>query len=204
MHLAEGVLSAPVLFVGSSFSILGIAIGLKTLDFERMPQVAVLTAAFFIAALIHIPVGPGSVHLVLHGLLGIILGWAVFPAILVALLLQAILFGFGGLSVLGINVLVFAAPAVICFYLLNAAIRRMRSKKQAIFYGMATGIIAVTFSAVIMALCLGFSGKALIPIIYLIWIAHLPVMLVEGVIISFMLHLLHQLRPQLFTVAVSV
>ena len=76
MHLAEGVLSAPVLFAGTGLSILGIALGLKKLDSEQMPQVAVLTAAFFVAALVHIPIGPSSVHLVLHGLLGIILGWA--------------------------------------------------------------------------------------------------------------------------------
>lgn len=203
MHFAEGVLSAPVLLVGTGLSTVGIAVGLKQLDFERMPQVAVLTAAFFIAALIHIPIGPGSVHLVLHGLLGIILGWAVFPAIAVALFLQAVLLGFGGLSVLGINVLVFAGPALVCFYLFNPAIRRMTSKKQAVFYGMATGIVSVSLSVVIMALSLGFTGKAFTAIIYLLWIAHLPVMVIEGIIISLMIGFFQQLRPQLFTAAVS-
>ena len=49
------------------------------------------TPAIFVASLVHVPVGPSSMHLVLNGLLGLLLGWAAFPAILVGLLLQAVL-----------------------------------------------------------------------------------------------------------------
>jgi cobalt/nickel transport system permease protein len=87
MHISEGVLSAPVL-IGSGIAAGTLTIiGLKKMRFERIMNVALLTSAFFIASLIHVPVGPGSVHLVLNGLLGIILGWACFPAIVTALLL---------------------------------------------------------------------------------------------------------------------
>ena len=44
-----------------------------------------------------------SAHLILNGLLGVVLGWAAFPVIFVALLLQAVLFQFGGFTVLGVN-----------------------------------------------------------------------------------------------------
>ncbi|WVM90120.1 energy-coupling factor ABC transporter permease [Halopseudomonas pachastrellae] len=75
-------------------------------------------AAFFIASTVHVPVGVGSVHLVLNGLAGLLLGWSVFPLFFVALLLQAALFSFGGFMVLGANLLTMAVPAVLCHLLL--------------------------------------------------------------------------------------
>jgi cobalt/nickel transport system permease protein len=55
-----------------------------------------------VSSLVSVPVGPGSVHLLLNGLMGLLLGWAAVPAILVALILQAVFFGFGGILVLGV------------------------------------------------------------------------------------------------------
>ena len=94
MHISEGVLSAPVLITGAVLSAAGIAIGLRKMSYDKIPEVAVLSSAFFVASLIHVPIGPSSVHLVLNGLLGILLGWMAFPSILVALSLQALLFQF--------------------------------------------------------------------------------------------------------------
>ena len=90
MHIYEGVFAATphgqlLLLAGAAATAAGTAIGLRKLDYQRMPQAAVLTAAFFVASLIHVPLGATSVHLVLNGLLGLVLGWAAFPAVLVAL-----------------------------------------------------------------------------------------------------------------------
>ena len=74
--------------------------------------VAILAAAFFVGSLIHVPIGPSSVHLILNGLLGMLLGWAAFPSIFVALMLQAILFQYGGITVLGVNTFKIIVP---CF-----------------------------------------------------------------------------------------
>ncbi len=113
MHISEGVLSAPVLVTGAALAATGISVGLKKMDYEKIPQVAVLSAAFFVASLIHVPMGPSSVHLILNGINGLLLGWLCFPSILVALALQAILFQFGGITVLGVNTRTMARPAVI-------------------------------------------------------------------------------------------
>jgi cobalt/nickel transport system permease protein len=199
MHLAEGVLSTPILVTGASFTITGVAIGLRHLDYERIPQVAVLSAAFFTAALIHVPIGVSSVHLILHGLMGLILGWAVFPAILIALLLQAILFGFGGLSVLGVNVFNMAFPALLGFYLFNQPIRT-QSLRRAWLYGFATGMVAIAFSAMMIGLCLWSNGEAFLPIVQLILLAHLPIMLIEGFITATIVVFLRQVRPELLMV----
>ena len=96
MHIADGVLSGPVLAATGGLAVAGIAIGLSKMDYEKVPRVGILAAAFFTASLIHVPIGPSSAHLVLNGLIGFLLGWAAFPAVGIALLLQAIMFGFGG------------------------------------------------------------------------------------------------------------
>ncbi len=112
MHISEGILSGPVLISGATLAAAGTAVGLKKLDYDRIAQSGILAASFFVAALIHVPVGPSSVHLILNGIVGLLLGWAAFPIILVALLLQAVLFQFGGITTLGVNTVIMALPAV--------------------------------------------------------------------------------------------
>mgnify|MGYP000653403121 CR=1 FL=1 len=59
-------------------TVAGTAAGLRKLDYDRMPQVAVLSAGFFVASLVHVPIGPTNVHLVLNGLVGLFLGWTLW------------------------------------------------------------------------------------------------------------------------------
>ena len=68
MHISEGVLGAPVLATGAILSVAGSAIGLKKIDYEKLPQVGVLSSVFFVASLIHVPIGTSAVHLVLNGI----------------------------------------------------------------------------------------------------------------------------------------
>jgi len=126
MHLSEAVLATSdagriVLGAGIVLAAAGTAIGLRKLDYERMPRVAVLSSAFFVVSLIHFPIGGTSVHLVLNGLMGLILGWAALPAILIALVLQAVLFQFGGLLAVGVNTVTMGLPAVVCYHLFHRA-----------------------------------------------------------------------------------
>ena len=96
MHISEGVFGSPCTDGRAALAITGVAIGLKKLEYENLPEVAVLSSVFFVASLIHVPVGPSSAHLVLSGMCGILLGWMAFPAILVGLTLQALLFSSEG------------------------------------------------------------------------------------------------------------
>ena len=113
MHISEGVLPGSLLVTGWVLTIAGTYMGLKKLDNDRIPLAALLAATFFVASLIHVPAGPTSVHLVLNGLAGILLGWTVFPVLLTGLFLQAVLFQFGGLTVLGVNAFNMAFPALV-------------------------------------------------------------------------------------------
>lgn len=195
MHISEGVLSPAVLAGGAALAAAGTSLGLKKLDYEAIPRVALLSAAFFVATLIHVPVGPVGLHLVLNGLMGLLLGWPAFPAILIALFLQALLFQFGGLTVLGVNTLTMAVPAVVCFYAYRGLLRR--GGPGASVAAFACGATAILLSGLLVALALLFTGEAFLRVAQLVALAHLPVMIIEGIITLFVFLFLKKVRPEM-------
>lgn len=199
MHISEGILSAPVLLTGVGLTAAGVTVGLKKMDPDRIPQVAVLSSAFFVATLIHLPLGPSAVHLVLNGLMGLLLGWTAFPAILVGLTLQALLFQYGGLTTLGINTFNMAFPAVICYYLFGrgAPLKRPAVMMTLAFVG---GFLAVFLSALLLALSLVFTGESFLATAELLVVTHVPVMFVEGIVCFFCLGFLLKVKPETFKI----
>lgn len=204
MHIDEGILAWPVLVGGAACAAAGVAIGLRKTDHEQLPRVAVLTSAFFVASLIHVPIPPASAHLLLVGLMGIILGWAAFPAVLVALLLQAVLFGFGGLTTLGVNTVVMASPAVACYYLFNALVRTTNSTTRVFALGFVAGATGVLVAAMLLACTLRLSGGEFRHIAQLIVLGHIPVMIVEGLVTGAVVVSLRQVQPRLLETAAPV
>ncbi len=197
MHISEGVLSPAVLVAGGGLTAAGVAYALKKMDYERVPQVALVSCAFFVASLIHLPVGPFvSVHLVLNGLAGVLLGWEAFPAILVALFLQGIMFQFGGLTTLGVNTLNMALPAVICFLLFGRFIHSSRAFVSATA-AFACGAIAILLSGLMVALSLVWSEESFLEVAKVVLVAHLPVMVVEGVVTTFVVGFLKKVKPEI-------
>ncbi len=176
----------------------GTSIGLKKIDYDQIMTVAILSAAFFIASLIHVPIGPSNVHLILGGLLGVVLGWAAFPSILVALLLQAVLFQFGGLTVLGLNTFNMAAPAVLCFYLFRPILAKGSGSKFSAAF--ACGFFAMLFSTILTAGSLALSGEAFKNAAWVLFYSHLPLMVIEGVITGFAYTFLAKVKPEALAV----
>jgi cobalt/nickel transport system permease protein len=113
VHISANVLSPPCLVLGFAGMVVLLAIGLFRMREEEIARTGLLTAALFVASSIHVPLGPTSVHLLLNGLAGLILGRRVGVAIPVSLLLQAWLLGHGDLSTLGVNSCVMALPALL-------------------------------------------------------------------------------------------
>jgi cobalt/nickel transport system permease protein len=195
MHISEGVLAPATLAGGAGLAVVGCAIGLKKLDYDAIPRVAILSAAFFVASLIHVPVGPVGAHLVLNGLMGLLLGWMAFPAILIALFLQALLFQFGGLTVLGVNTFTMAAPAVICFYAFRGLLRGQGI--AAAVAAFACGALAILLSGLLVAVALLTTGQAFFQVAELVLLAHVPIMIIEGVITLFIFQFLKKVRPEM-------
>jgi len=197
MHVPAGVLEAPVLVGGGVAAAAGVAVGLYALDDRAMVKVAVLSAAFFVASLIHVPVGPASAHLVMNGLAGLILGWAVFPAVAVALCLHAVLFGFGGLTTLGVNIVIMALPGLVCYYALGRAVRR-GSPRVSFWVGFACGFIAISLGGLLLSITLLTGGKEFTTLAGAVMGAHVPVMLIEGFVTGSAVVFLRKVRPETF------
>ncbi|THB76612.1 MAG: cobalt transporter CbiM [Desulfobulbaceae bacterium] len=195
MHISEGVLSLPVLATGGTITFFSTMYGLKKLDYDKIMTVAMFSSAFFVASFIHIPLGPGSVHLLLSGIVGLILGWAAFPAILAALFLQALLFQYGGLAVIGVNTVIIAAPAVILGLFFRPWLVQP-GKKRFIASG-AAGFFSIFFSSLLMAAALiatdaGFAKAALLLVAWSI-----PVSILEGVITISIVKFLATVQPEI-------
>tara|TARA_R110001592_G_scaffold235701_8_gene493823 strand:+ start:5189 stop:5797 length:609 start_codon:yes stop_codon:yes gene_type:complete len=198
MHIVDGALSAPVLISGAVLAVVGVFIGLKKMDYDHLPLVGVLASVFFIASYIHLPLGFSSVHLIMNGLLGILLGWVAFPALLVALLLQVIFFGFGGLLVLGVNTLNIALPAVIIYYLCYQGIRH-KSAKVAAIWGAIGGVGAIIITSIMVAFSLALSGESFVLAAKAVLPAHIPIMIVEGFVSYSAVYLIHTVKPEFIT-----
>ena len=195
MHISEGVLSGPVLISGAALAAVGTGIGLKKLDYDKIAEAGMLSAAFFVASLIHVPIGPSNAHLILNGLVGILLGWAAFPAILVALTLQGVFFQFGGITTLGVNTVIMALPAVVCYLIFGRLIHK--SPRTATIAAFACGFLSVLLSGIIVALSLIFTEENFLAVSGLILAAHIPVMIIEGIVTAACVAFLRKVRPEM-------
>ncbi len=195
MHISEGVLSGPVLVSGAALAAAGTAIGLKKLDYDQIARAGMLSGVFFVASLVHVPLGPTSVHLILNGIVGLLLGWAAFPVILVALALQAVFFQFGGITALGVNTLIMALPAVVGYYLFSPLLRR--SPAVALAGAFTCGFMAVLLGGIIVGLALMFTEEKFFEVAAAVLAAHLPVMIIEGIVTALCVAFLKKVQPSI-------
>lgn len=193
MHIVEGVLSMPVLVAGAAVTLAGTAVGLRKLTPENLPVTGVLSAVFFVSSLIHVPLAGSTVHLVLNGLLGLLLGWLAFPAILVAVALQAVFFGYGGLFVIGVNVANSALPAVLLAMALRSLI--WQADQRGAVAAALLGALSVLGTSLLVAASLVASGEEFQLGAKLTVVSHLPVALIEGVLCMAALSLFRRVRP---------
>jgi len=195
MHISEGILSGPVLAAGAAMAVAGTGIGLKKIETEQMVHVAILASAFFVASLIHVNIGPVSAHLILNGIVGLLLGFAAFPAILTALLLQSVFFQYGGLTALGVNVLIMAIPAVLSHYLLLPLLGR--SEKMTFLAGFLAGFSSILMSSLLLSAALWLTHEEFWQTCVAVITAHVPVMIIEGVVTGFCVAFLLKVYPEI-------
>ncbi len=127
----------------------------KTLKATRVPLLAVGAAFSFVIMMFNVPIPGGSTgHAVGGALVAILLGpWAACIAITVALVIQALLFGDGGITAIGANCfnMAFVLPfAGYYIYKLISGRSKPDSSRRVIAAGVA-GYLAIN----IAALCAG-------------------------------------------------
>jgi cobalt/nickel transport system permease protein len=201
-HIPDGVLATPILIGGAVVSVIAVSIAVRRLQPEQIPQAAVMASAFFVASLISVPVGVSSVHLILNGLMGLVLGWAAVPAILVALLLQTIFFGYGGVLVLGVNAMNIALPAILCAMLFRGPLQRA-GQRGSFVIGALSGALAVAMTGLLVCTALALSGNAFVPAAKVLFATFVPLALVEAMVTGATISFLKRVSPELLFVRES-
>lgn len=211
MHISEGILPAQLCISGYGLTSLITWYSLRQINRLPNPQASIpkaslLTAAFFVASSIHIPVPPASVHLVLNGLLGTVLGYYAFPSILVGLFFQAIMFGHGGLTTLGINALIMGIPALLAyqiFQLRHVLGNGIKENLSMSIFGFIAGASAIGVSSLIFFTIIitnvpsGFDSSLEQRVIYGLMISHIPLMGIEGILTAMIISFLRRVMPEL-------
>ena len=201
MHISDGVLNAPVCIGSAAVALAVMAYSLKKMGNDHIPRISVMTAAFFVASLIHVRIGPASGHLVLNGLVGIFFGTSAFPAILVALLFQAIMFQHGGITTLGVNAIAMGVPAFLAYgiFRFRVFVKPKKTERNSIdiVFSFIAGFIAIFVSAFFVFLFILSAGSEFVATARIVLYAHLPIALIEGIITVFIVSFMKKVKPEI-------
>lgn len=208
MHIAEGFLPARVCIVGYAITGLTTWYSLRQIDgdpdtAEHLPKASLLAAAFFAASSIHVPIPPASVHFVLNGLLGAMLGYYAFPAILIGLFFQAVMFGHGGLSTLGVNAAMMGIPALLAYHIFQLRHRfdpdnRVPISILAFLSGaVGLGLATLVFVGLIVFYTAELDATTGQTALWGLTLAHVPIMGLEGLFTTMVALFLRQVKPEL-------
>jgi len=194
MHISDGILSAPVLAAGFAGTVALAAITLRKMDMDEVPKVSVITSVFFVASLIHVPLGPSSVHLLLLGLVGVVLGIRAFPAIMLGVILQTILFGHGGVTVIGVNSVMLGGGGLFAYFVWQQRHRFSFKKNEAIF-GALAGASGILASGIILSISLVTTGEHFFATAAYTFAAHIPVAIIEAIVVGACASFLVKVKP---------
>lgn len=197
MHIADGIVSGPVIAAGFGVTAVLAAATMRNVDLEEIPKISVVTAVFFVANFIHIPLVVASIHLILNGLAGVILGKRAFMAIMLGVLLQAF-FGFGGVSVIGVNSVMLGGGALFAYGVWQCQNFVSIPNKEVIF-GALAGAMGIFFSGCILALALVTTGDAFITTAKLVLGWHVVLMIIEGAVTGACVAFLLKAKPDLLS-----
>ena len=198
MHISEGILKAEIIIPSAVVAGVWVAYLLYRLNFKDIPKIACMSAIFFVASFIHIPLGPTAIHLVLGGLVGAFLGVNAIIAIFVGLLLQALFFGYGGISVLGVNLLMIAVPTIFARYFVKLSFKEQKYQKiYRYICWFLVGFIPLLCSSLILSGVLVLNGKEFLAISGLALAANFPLMIVEGIINLFAISFIYRVNKEL-------
>jgi cobalt/nickel transport system permease protein len=197
VHLSDGAIAEPWLVAGWAGLAVLLLIAVWRVREEDIPRIGVLTAAFFVGSSIHIKLAvlPTSVHLILNGLVGVILGRLAMLAVTVGLVLQYLLLAHGGLTTLGLNACIVGVPAVLAGWC-YPVLRRLGLPPFA--RGLLLGAGAVALTVTLNFLVLLFGGKEdWSALAKLVLLAHIPVVIVEGLMLGVVVRYLEKVKPEM-------
>ncbi len=205
MHIPDGFLDAKTIVAASALSIGSVGYALKratrALPPRRVPLMGLAAAFVFAAQMINFPVfGGTSGHLVGSVLVAVLLGPSAAVVVMTAVLIvQCLLFGDGGVLVLGANVFNMAVLATLGGYGIFKIVRwRARGPAglilAAAFAGWCSTVIASVSCAGQLALSHTAAWSVTFPAMFHI---HMFIGVGEGLITGLVLSAILKVRPEL-------
>ncbi len=207
MHLPDGSLSAPVWIAGDVLAVSAVAWASRSaarrLTDRQVPLMGVLGAFVFAAQMVNFPLPGGtSGHLVGAVLLAVLLGPAVSSVVMFCVLVvQALLFQDGGLTVLGPNFINMGLMGTLVGFLIFRALAgRSQGFRRYLAIFLACWI-SVEAGALSCGLQLWLSGHApLGPVLVAMGSVHALIGVAEGLITVAAVRFLLAARPDLLEV----
>lgn len=201
VHISDGILTPWLWGGGWVITAAILAYALSKMKTEDVPRLSVITAAVFVSSLVHLQVGPTSVHFILNGFAGVMLGILAYPCIFVALVLQCFLFGHGGITTIGINTVNMGVPALVAYLIFRAGTGldiRSETKKRASLLGAIAGGAGVVLALLFLATELITTGEEFIETTVLVVSTHIPIIAVEAIFTGVIVGFIATVEPELF------
>lgn len=206
MHIPDGYLTTTVSVAAFAIVIVFWIISFRKIKLteQQVPMMGLLTALFFAAMFANYPVFFGTTaHLLGAVVIGLILGpFAGCISMTIILVLQALLFGDGGITTLGANVLNMGVIAVFIpcavFYAVN---RVAKPKSRSVILGLVFvsayigDLLAAVAAAVELSLSQGVFQYGLSVTLPAMFINHSVIGIAEGVVAVIIIGTLLKLRP---------
>ncbi len=209
MHIPDGFISPPIAVITFAVTLLFWVICFKkvkgNLDERQVPIMGLLTALFFAAQMMNYPiVGGTTAHLLGGASLGIILGpYAGCISMTIILVLQALLFGDGGLTTLGANVLNMGIIGVFIPAFLLLAFNRVSKGKGLFAWIFISAFVGDVLAAISAGTELGLSMPTfqygLNVAVPAMAINHSVIGVIEGVVTAVLIASLLKLRPDVLS-----
>ena len=176
MHIPDGYLSPqtyiPLFGVFASATAVAVKKVRETVSARSVPYLGMAAAFSFIIMMFNLPVPGGTTgHAVGSAVIAIILGpWAAMIAVSVALIIQALVFGDGGITAIGANCFNMAVfMPFVAYYVFKLLGGKAEKKKRVYAAAFISGYLSLVLAAVLTATELGIQpliastadGKAL-------------------------------------------
>ncbi|MGI5164327.1 energy-coupling factor ABC transporter permease [Spirillospora sp. CA-253888] len=172
VHVPDGFINAPVSLAAGAVAVAGVAVALhgarRELDDRTAPLAGLVAAFVFAAQMLNFPVAAGtSGHLLGGALAAILVGpYTGVLCVAVVLLVQALLFADGGLTALGVNIVVMGLVTVLAGYGLFRGLLRVLPRARASVAGatFVAAVVSVPASALAFTAIYAVGGTADVPL----------------------------------------
>jgi cobalt/nickel transport system permease protein len=208
MHIPDGFLDLSIcgiMYAATGiFWIFSFRKASKVLSDRQIPLMATLTAMFFAAQMMNYPIiGGTTAHLLGGPILAMTLGpYAGLISMTVILLIQALLFGDGGITTFGANVWNMGVIGVFIPYIVYLLALRIAKSRSALLVGAFAGaligdVLAAVFAGIELGLStLSFPYSVSIAVTAMVT-HHIIIGIGEGAVTAIIVSVLQKTRPDL-------